>query len=82
LCQCREGGDDAVDVLAIEEFLDLRVTGRLDLPVIRGRVMTAIPEIGSAEHSMPGSVVVAARRPETLHADADNSEAHLVARRD
>jgi len=52
----------------------LRVTGRLDLPVIRGELMTAIQRSAAPTHSMPGKRGGGGEEAGTLHADADNSK--------
>ena len=76
------GGDDAVDVLAIEEFLIFAGDGEIGLAGdFAGELMTAIPEIGGADALDAGKRGGGGEEAGTLHADADDSEAHLVARR-
>ena len=77
------GGDDAVDVLAIEEFLVFARDGEIGLAGdFAGELMTAIPEIGGADTLDARKRGGGGEEAGTLHADANDSETHLVARRD
>src|SRR5262249_49618073 len=78
----RNGGDDAVDVLAVEEFV---IFARHEKIGLGGdffcELMAAIPKIRSSDALYAGKSDGVGEKRGALHADADDAKTDAVARR-